>query len=59
MNHLQYAVPGGLIGQYINKQINNDSLEGKMAVDPLKNKRWIKAQIFAERASSGVAGVKM
>jgi hypothetical protein len=38
----------------------NDSLEGKMAVDPLKNKRcWIKAQIFAQRASSGAAGVKV
>jgi hypothetical protein len=39
---------------------SNDSLEGKMAVDPLKNKRcWIKAQIFAQRASSGAAGVKV
>jgi hypothetical protein len=38
----------------------NDSLEGKMAVDPLKNKRcWIKAQIFAQRASSGAAGMKV
>jgi hypothetical protein len=31
-----------------------------MAVDPLKNKRcWIKTQIFAQRASSGAAGVKV
>jgi hypothetical protein len=31
-----------------------------MAVDPLKNKRcWIKAQIFAQRASSGAAGVQV
>jgi hypothetical protein len=38
----------------------DDSLEGKMAVDPLKNQRcWIKAQIFAQRASSGAAGVKV
>jgi hypothetical protein len=39
---------------------SDDSLEGKMAVDPLKNKRCsIKAQIFAQRAFSGAAGVKM
>jgi hypothetical protein len=39
---------------------NNDSLEDKTAVDPWKNKRcWIKAQIFAQRASSGAAGVKV
>jgi hypothetical protein len=38
----------------------DDSLDGKMAVNPLKNKRcWIKAQIFAQRASSGAAGVKV
>jgi hypothetical protein len=38
----------------------NDSLEGKMAVGPLKNKRrWIKAQIFAQRASSGAADVRV
>jgi hypothetical protein len=31
-----------------------------MAVDPLKNKRyWIIAQIFAQRASCGAAGVKV
>jgi hypothetical protein len=31
-----------------------------MAVDPLKNKKcWIKAPIFAQRASSGAAGIKV
>jgi hypothetical protein len=32
-----------------------------MAVDPLKNKMMldVKAQIFAQRASSGAAGVKV
>jgi hypothetical protein len=49
-----------LISEGCNLQITDDSLEGKMAVDPLKNKRcWIKAQIFAQRDSSGAAGVKV
>jgi hypothetical protein len=41
-----------------NCHLFHDSLEGKMAADPLKNKKMLnKSTNFRQRASSGAAGV--